>query len=145
MAISRPVWPNASLAAMTMNLAAEALGVSSVMLSETGRSGFLDAAYLQEKLALPEGVFPLMTIVFGYPRGAYPPMPPKLPLEQICFEGQYQAADPEIMQAWLDQMVAGFKIGHLRSSFEGQLRLYRSKMEQAEVDLRKMVYYQEED
>ncbi|MCX6028044.1 MAG: nitroreductase family protein, partial [Chloroflexi bacterium] len=30
---------NASLAAMAMNVAAEALGVSSVMLSETGRSG----------------------------------------------------------------------------------------------------------
>src|SRR5512136_2998706 len=49
---------NASLAAMNMNVAAEALGVSSVMLSETGRSGFLDARYLKEKLALPEGVFP---------------------------------------------------------------------------------------
>ncbi|MBE0696455.1 MAG: nitroreductase family protein, partial [Anaerolineaceae bacterium] len=30
---------NASLAAMNMNIAAEALGISSVMLSETGRSG----------------------------------------------------------------------------------------------------------
>lgn len=47
---------NASLAAMAMNIAAEALGVSSVMLSETGRSGILDAGYLKEKLALPDGV-----------------------------------------------------------------------------------------
>lgn len=135
---------NASLAAMTMNLAAEALGVSSVMLSETGRSGFLDAAYLKEKLALPKGVIPLMTIIFGYPRRAYPPMPPKLPLDQLCFEEQYQEADEEVMRAWLEQMVAGFKVGHLRSSFEAQLRLYRSKMEQAEIDLREMVFYQGE-
>ena len=77
---------NASLAAMAMNIAAEALGVSSVMLSETGRSGFLDAGYLKERLALPDGVIPLMTIVFGYAKGAYPPMPPKLPLDQICFD-----------------------------------------------------------
>src|SRR5512136_870746 len=41
---------NASLAAMNMNVAAEALGVSSVMLSETGRGGFLDAGYLKETL-----------------------------------------------------------------------------------------------
>ena len=34
---------NASLAAMAMTLAGEALGVASVMLSETGRSGLLDA------------------------------------------------------------------------------------------------------
>ena len=84
---------NASLAAMAMNIAAEALGVSSVMLSETGRSGLLDAGYLKEMLALPEGVVPLMTIVFGYARGGYPPMPPKLPLDQICFEGRYREAD----------------------------------------------------
>jgi hypothetical protein len=132
---------NASLAAMNMNIAAEALGVSSVMLSETGRSGFLDAAYLQKKLALPEGVFPLMTIVFGYARGASPPMPPKLPLAQICFEGRYQEADPGVMQAWLDQMVAGFKVSHLRSSFEAQLHMYRSKMGQAEAELKEMVFY----
>lgn len=78
---------NASLAAMNMTIAAEALGVSSVMLSETGRSGLLDAAYLKEKLALPDRVIPIMTIVFGYPRGSRPPMPPKLPLEAISFEG----------------------------------------------------------
>ena len=39
---------NASLAAMNMNIAAEALGVSSVMLSETGRTGLLDAGYLKQ-------------------------------------------------------------------------------------------------
>ena len=134
---------NASLAAMAMNIAAEALGVSSVMLSETGRSGFLDAGYLKERLALPDGVIPLMTIVFGYAKGAYPPMPPKLPLDQICFDGGagalYREADPAVMADWLAQMVAGYKASHIFSSFDAQLKVYQAKIGQAEADLRRMV------
>ena len=83
---------NASLAAMNMNIAAEALGVASVMLSETGRSGFLDARYLAGVLCLPPGVIPIMTIVFGYPKGGQPPMPPKLPVQTVAFTGRYQEA-----------------------------------------------------
>ncbi len=130
---------NASLAAMAMNLAAEALGVSSVMLSETGRSGFLDAGYLAEKLDLPEHVIPLMTIVFGYPRGALPPMPPKLPLASVAFTGAYPHADPALMEAWLDAMRAGYKATHLSSSFEAQLKIYQDKLARAESDLQRMV------
>jgi nitroreductase len=134
---------NASLAAMNMNIAAEALGVSSVMLSETGRSGLLDAGYLKDTLALPDGVFPLMTIVLGYNdgyrRGARPPMPPRLPLDAICCEGRYHEADPAVLADWLRQMVAGYKAGHLLSSFEGQLNVYRSKIGRAEADLKEMV------
>lgn len=133
---------NASLAAMNMNIAAEALGVSSVMLSETGRSGLLDVGYLKEKLGLPDRVFPIMTIVFGYPRGAYPPMPPKLPLEQICFEGQYREADLEVMEDWLAQMKAGYKASNLTSSFEAQLQLYISKLGRAEGDLQALIEHE---
>ncbi|GAB4542893.1 MAG: hypothetical protein Kow0063_35470 [Anaerolineae bacterium] len=132
---------NASLAAMNMNIAAEALGVSSVMLSETGRSGFLDAGFLKRTLQLPDGVFPLMTIVFGYARGAYPPMPPRLPMEQICFEVSYREADRAVMEDWLSQMVAGYKAAYPLSSFNAQLRVYQSKIDQAEADLKKMVFY----
>ena len=132
---------NASLAAMNMNIAAEALGVSSVMLSETGRSGLLDAAYIKDRLGLPDGVFPLMTIAFGYARGSYPPMPPKLPLDQICFHGRYRESDAAIMEDWMSQMIAGFKASHLGSSFEAQLQLYQSKIGRAEADLKSMVYY----
>jgi nitroreductase len=130
---------NASLAAMNMNIAAEALGVSSVMLSETGRSGLLDASYLKERLGLPDAVIPLMTIVFGYARGPYPPMPPKLPLDQICFQRKYREADSAIMEDWLAQMIAGYKASHLSSSFEAQLRIYQSKIGKAEADLERMV------
>jgi hypothetical protein len=135
---------NASLAAMNMNIAAEALGVSSVMLSETGRSGLLDAKYLKEELGLPEGTVPLMTIVFGYARGPYPPMPPKLPAEQIFFEGQYCLPDRKTMEDWLAQMIAGYKASHLRSSFEGQLKIYQSKIGQAEADLHEMIFHRKD-
>ena len=130
---------NASLAAMNMNIAAEMLGVSSVMLSETGRTGLLDAGYLKEKLELPDRVVPIMTIIFGYPRGSYPPMPPKLPMDQVCFAGKYAEADSDVMADWLAQMKAGYKASNPRSSFEAQLRVYTSKIGWAELDLQRMV------
>ncbi len=135
---------NASLAAMNMNIAAEALGVSSVMLSETGRSGLLDAKYLKGKLGLPESTVPLMTILFGYARGPYPPMPPKLPEKQIFFKGRYQPPNRETMEDWLSQMIAGYKASHLRSSFESQLRVYQRKIGQAEADLHEMIFHGED-
>ena len=132
---------NASIATMNMNIAAEALGVTSVMLSETGRSGFLDAMYLKEKLSLPDGVFPLMTLVLGYPKSGYRAMPPKLPMDQICFTGKYKEADLGILKDWFSQMFTGYKAEHPFSSFDAQLELYRSKIDQAERDLHNMVLY----
>jgi nitroreductase len=134
---------NASLAAMNMTIAAEALGVASVMLSETGRSGFLDAIYLKEKLSLPDGVFPLMTIMLGYPKSGYRAMPPKLPLDQICFTGKYKEVEVGTMTDWFSQMFTGYKAEHPFSSFNAQLEVYRSKIDQAERDLNKMVFYSE--
>jgi nitroreductase len=131
---------NASLAAMNMNLAAEAMGVSSVMLSETGRTGLLDANYIRTKLNLPAGAVPLMTIVFGYARGAPPPMPPRLPVTQIVFEGEYPSTDRLVMESWLDQMVAGYNISHPGSSFAKQLEVYQRKISQAESDLKEIVF-----
>ncbi len=134
---------NASLAAMNMNIAAEALGVSSVMLSETGRSGLLDACYLKETLHLPDGVIPLTTIVFGYAKAGRPPMPPKLPAGQVFFEHSYPPPDRKILEDWLAQMVAGYQAGNLGSSFEGQVRVYQGKIGRAEKELHEMVFYRE--
>jgi nitroreductase len=134
---------NASLAAMNMTVAAEALGVASVMLTETGRSGYLDAAELKKTLALPAGVIPLLTLALGYRRIGLPPMPPKLPLGQIRFTGTYREADPNIMKDWLAQMVAGYKADHPFSSFDAQLELYRSRIDRAETELGELVYGQE--
>jgi nitroreductase len=132
---------NASLAAMNMNLAAEALGVSSVMLSESGRSGILDAKYLKDTLGLPDGTVPLMTIVFGYASGPHPTMPPKLPMKEIVLDGTYRPPDRATMESWLEQMIAGYNVSHLGSSFKAQLGIYQSKIHQAERDLHEMVYY----
>ena len=136
---------NASLAAMNMNIAAEALGVSSVMLSDTGRSGILDAGYLKQTLNLPQSVVPIMTIVFGYAAGAYPPMPPKQGLDQVAFPGAYRKADQAAMEEWLMQLQAGYKAMRPGSSFETQVAHYRSKMEKAEADLHAMVFYGESE
>ncbi len=134
---------NASIAAMNMNIAAEALGVSSVMLSETGQTGLLDANYLKERLCLPPHTLPLMTIIFGYASGRYPPMPPKLPAEQLFFGNRYCEPDRMTMESWLSQMRVGYKASHLNSSFEKQIEIYRRKIVEAEENLQKMVFYKE--
>ncbi len=136
---------NASLAAMNMTLAAEALGLGSVMLSETGRGGFLDVEYLSEHLGLPPRVIPLMTIVFGYPSGPRPAMPPKLPLDQIVFHSRYPRPDQEVMEAWREQMMAGYKAGHRGGSFNQQLAVYLSKIGRAEKELQWRILHLDED
>lgn len=136
---------NASIAAYAMNIAAEACGVSSVMLSETGRSGFYDSEYLREKLALPDGVFPIMTIIFGYAKREPPGMPPKLPVKQITFSDTYKEPDPDVMKDWLEQMMAGYRAVKVTQSFRGQIRHYLSKLEEAERGLHKMIFYRDEE
>lgn len=135
---------NASLAAMNMTIAAEAMGVSSVMLSETGRTGLLDANYLKEKLGLPAGVIPIMTIVFGYARGNYPPMPPRLPLDQVIFTGTYKEPDQQVLSDWMEDMEAGYKAMRPGSSFAEQVDVYCSKLKSAETELQKMVFFNKE-
>jgi FMN reductase (NADPH) len=131
---------NASLAAMNMNIAAEALGIASVMLSDTGYGGFFHSKLLSEKLKLPENVFPLMTIVFGYPSGKYPPMPPKLPIEQISFKDKYKDTSDEILEDWILQMHAGFKVTNPFSTFQAKLDYYTSNLERSEKELEKMIF-----
>jgi nitroreductase len=136
---------NASIAAYAMNVAAEACGVASVMLSETGESGFYDAQYLKEKLCLPDGVFPIMTIVFGYPAARPKGMPPKLPLSEIIFAGRYKEPDAKATKRWLDQMMAGYRALYVTKSFRGQLKHYLSKTDQAEAGLRTLIFYKKEE
>jgi len=78
----------------------------------------LDFEFLRKKLSLPERVVPLMTIIFGFPDGNYPPMPPKLALGQICFSQAYEKPDQAAMKAWYEQMRAGYKASYPFSSFE---------------------------
>jgi len=132
---------NASLAAMNMNIAAEALGVSAVMLSETGQTGFYDARYLAEKLGLPPGVVPLMSIVFGYAKTGRPAMPPKLSPSAVFFEGCYRDTDQEELDAWYRQMQVGYQASNWGELFASQIAHYNRRIEEAEKDLQALVYY----
>lgn len=131
---------NSSLAAMNMNIAAEAQGVSSLMLSETGQSGFFAADHLIQKLLLPSGVFPLMTIIFGYAQGGYPPMPPKFPRKNLFFKNRYQETPDETLKEWYDQMSAGYKATFPFKTFKGQLKSYRQNIESAEKSLHRIIF-----
>jgi nitroreductase len=128
---------NAGIAAMSMNLAAEALGIQSIMLSETGRTGLLDTAFLAEKLDLPEGVLPLTTLVLGKGSLKMPGIPPRQPREAVVMPQTYKPESKSMLKDWFDQMFIGFKIGHPLSNFEKQLAFYRKKMLEAEQVVRK--------
>lgn len=134
---------NASLAAQNMTLAAEALGLASVMLSETGRTGFYDAKHLAKKLELPAGVVPIMSIVFGWPAAGPPVMPPKYGLETIAFTGPYREAPEKEIEDWREQMEAGYRAAHKGERFAAKVAYYNRRIEGAEVDLSEMVYYEE--
>lgn len=132
---------NASLAAMNMTLAGESLGLGSVMLSETGRTGFYDAAHLRDKLDLPPGVIPIMSIVFGYPAGKPPVMPPKHPLESVAFTGKYRPTPEDDLQRWYAEMQAGYRAAHKGERFAAKIAYYNRRIADAERDLNEMVFY----
>ena len=128
---------NASLAAMNMTAAATALGVGSVMLSETGKTGFYDAVELARALALPDGAVPLMTILFGWSAEA-PVMPPKLPLDAVAFSGPYRETPQAVLDAWYESMQAGYRAS-TGQAFQHQIDLYNRRLAEAEADLRRLV------
>jgi len=127
---------NAGLAAMSMTIAAEALGLRSIMLSETGRTGLLDCAHLRAALDLPEGVLPLTTLVLGRAAPPGPGVPPRQPWESVVMEKAYAHTAGDRLQDWFQQMMLGFKLTHPLSSLERQLELYQKKMLAAEAELR---------
>jgi nitroreductase len=131
---------NASLAAMNMTVMAQALGLGSVMLSDTGKTGFFSPAYLKDVLKLPRGVFPLMTVVFGYARKKSQPLPPKFDLADISFSGTYRKTETGKIRAWFSLMETGYKASHFFSSFQAKLRYYRNNLERAEGELRGIVF-----
>jgi len=130
---------NASLAAMNMTVAAEALGVSSVMLSETGRTGFYDAGFLAEKLELPAGVVPIMSIAFGYAAKGAGAMPPKLPLEAIVFSGAYQETEQGMLDTWYEGQQAGYQASNWGTRFAQQIAYYNRRLAEAEADLAHLI------
>jgi len=123
---------NAGLAAMSMNVAAEALGIRSIMLSETGRAGLLDYGYLREKLQLPENVLPLTTLVLGRSGLQFPGIPPRQPGQAVIMQKHYDLAAGSKLSDWYEQMFIGYKLTHPLSSFDSQIGCYRKKMVEVE-------------
>lgn len=116
---------NASLAAMNMTIAIEALGLKSIMLSQTGRTGLCDIPYLKDKLSLPPMVIPLMTIAFGYPASDILFSPPKLKLDTVTHYSKYNLQEEEINK-WFEDMDFICKMvdkEHLTEKFDKYLKL----------------------
>jgi FMN reductase (NADPH) len=128
---------NAGLAAMNMTIAAEALGLKSIMLSETGKTGILDYAYLKEHLRLPDDVIPVTTLVIGRAKGEKAGTPPRQPWKAMVMEKIYNADNCEMLEDWQQQMFIGFKLTHPLSNFQKQLEMYKKKMVEAEEELKK--------
>ena len=128
---------NAGLAAMNMTIAAEALGIKSIMLSETGKTGLLDFTLLKEKLNLPDKVLPLTTLVLGKSSKNLPGIPPRQPLSCVVMKKTYDHSACNNLKDWFKQMFIGFKLTHPLSSFDKQIKLYRKKMLNAESSIKK--------
>ncbi|MCX8043818.1 MAG: nitroreductase family protein [Desulfobacterota bacterium] len=131
---------NAGLAAMNMTIAAEALGLRSIFLSETGRTGLLDIDFLRDRLSLPNGVLPLTTLVLGKPSFSVPGIPPRQPWDAVVMQNRYEKTAGDRLRNWYDQMLLGFKITHPFSNLKAQLAMYRAKMAIAEKTLRKIFH-----
>ena len=123
---------NAGLAAMSMNMAAEALGIRSIMLSETGRAGLLDISYLRELLTLPEGVVPITTLVLGRGGMQLPGIPPRQPPDAVIMHKMYDRTAASRLADWYEQMFIGYKITHPLSGFDRQIAYYKQQMTTAE-------------
>lgn len=129
---------NAGLAAMNMTIAAEALGLQSIMLSETGKTGLLDIKHLQDALNLPNRVLPVTTLVLGKPTLKLPGIPPRQPQHSVQMEMEYDRSAAKNLADWYYQMMIGFKVTHPLSTLDKQIRFYQDKMTQAEKHVKKM-------
>lgn len=129
---------NAGLASMNMTLAAEALGLRSVMLSETGRTGLLDMKTLKEKLKLPKHVLPITTLVIGKPGITFPGIPPRQPRNTVVMKKGYDLNAGSNLKEWFKQMLVGYKVTHPLSTLDSQIEFYRKKMSEAEKEVRKV-------
>ena len=123
---------------MNMTLAAEALGLRSVMLSETGRTGLLDIKHLKSKLNLPEHVLPVTTLVIGKPGIKFPGIPPRQPRDTVTMKKVYDLNAGSNLKEWFEQMMAGYKVTHPLSTLDKQIEFYRKKMSDAEKEVRKV-------
>ncbi len=127
---------NAGLAAMNMTIAAECLGIRSIMLSDTGMTGLLDFSYLKDHLSLPEDVIPLTTLVLGRSDNSDSVVPPRLSHEMVVMKNKYHECPCTELEEWFDRMKVGFKLLYPFSNFSSKISYYQGKMAEAEKELK---------
>lgn len=128
---------NASLSAMNMAIAIEALGLKSIMLSQTGKTGICDVMYLREKLSLPSLVFPITTLAFGYPSSSVLFSPPKFKPHVVSHNSNYHL-DIQEVEKWFEDMNFICKMvnkEYLTEKFDKYLKL----LPQAEKELNELL------
>jgi hypothetical protein len=76
-------------------------------------------------------------VVFGWPREV-PVMPPRLPLEAVAFAGRYRETPQPVLDAWYEQMQAGYRAS-TGQAFQKQIDLYNRRLAEAEAGLRRRI------
>lgn len=99
---------DAMLAAQNLVTAGDALGLASCFIGATP----FQADRIAERFSLPQRVFPITTLVMGYP-AEDPPTRPRYPLEFSLFEGSY----PDFTDAQLDAAMAEMDEGYLAQDY----------------------------
>lgn len=97
---------DAAYMAQNMVIAAESLGLGSCYI---GMTPFI-APGVKKKYNLPDRVFPVVTLVMGYPaewEDQFPPRP-RYPMEFSCFEGEYPNMDDAMVENAMQIMDEGY-------------------------------------
>jgi len=107
---------NASLAAQNIVLAAHSLGLGTAILMDSP-FGLSDSKKLVKDLDLPKHVFPICSILLGYPVGTLPPIPPRIDHEGVVFSSNYMKQEDlsPIIGSWWKQFEAAYMISRKKS------------------------------
>ena len=85
---------DATLMAQNLVTAGESLGLGSCFIGSAQHQ----AERIRKKYKLPDGVFPLVYLVMGYPAEVYPPRP-RYPYNFTVFEDEYGFSDETLKEA----------------------------------------------
>ncbi len=115
---------DAALMAENMVVAGESLGLGSCFL---GNSPYR-ADKIQKQYKLPQGVFPLVELVMGYPAEDYPPRP-RWPLWFTLFEDKYPEFSDEQVADAMKVMDEGYLAQGYYAKQKAKIRLENGKQD----------------
>lgn len=131
---------NASMAAMNMWNMCIVLELVGIILSDTGKTGFFESLWLKEKLGLPKMVFPVCTLIVGFPLNRKQLKAPKLPLEAVVNKGEFRNVDEKTMGTWFSQMEDSYKKEPLFFSFVKKVHYFKKAFFKIEKELHKLIF-----